>query len=67
MKRAIQVLTCLNATNEIPDLRKVQNTMVTVIARSQYDNSSMTISDIIEHDVIFALMVMGYKVYQSRR
>lgn len=58
---------CLNATGEIPSPRKVQNTMVTKVIESQHDNRSMTINDIVEHDVRFSSMVTGYKVYQSSR
>lgn len=64
-KQAIQAVTCLSATGEIPSLRKVQNTTVAVVTGSQYVNQSMTISDIVEHDVRFTSMVVGYKVYQS--
>lgn len=37
------------------------------VTGSQHDSKLMTISDIIEYDVIFASMVMRYKVYQSSR
>lgn len=66
-KQTIQVVTCLNAIGEILGVRKVQNTIVTVVTKSQIDSRSMTISDIIEHDVRFASMVTGYKIYQSSR
>lgn len=56
-KKAIQAVTCLNANGEILGLRKVQNTIVNAVTRSQYDSQSMTISDIIEYDVRFASMV----------
>lgn len=66
-KQATKAVTYLNATNEVLGLRKLQNTMVTKVTRSQYDRWPITINNIIEHDVPFALMVTGYKVYQSSR
>lgn len=66
-KNAIQVVTCLNATSEVLGLRNMKNTIVREVTDSQHDNRSMTISDIIEHDVIFASMVTGYKMYQSSK
>lgn len=66
-KNEIKVVTCLNATGEVPGLRNVKNTIVTEVTNSQHDSRSMTISDIIEYDVRFASMVMSYKVYQSSR
>lgn len=57
MKKAIQVVTYLSATGKIPNLRKVQNTIVNAVIGSQHDSQLMTISDIIEHDVRFASMV----------
>lgn len=65
MKQVIQAVTCLNEIDKIPGLRKVQNTIVTTVTGSQYDNQSMRISDIIEYEVRFASMVTEYKVYQS--
>lgn len=34
---------------------------------SKFDNRTMTINDILKHDVRFASMVVVYKVYQSSR
>lgn len=64
-KTIIKVVTCLNSTGEVTSLRNVKNQIVTKVIGSQFDKRAMTISDIIEHDVIFASMVTGYKVYQS--
>lgn len=67
MKQDIQVVTYFNATSEIHGLRKVQNTTMMVVTGSQYNNWSMRIGDIIEHDVRFSSMVIGYKLYQSSK
>lgn len=66
-KKAIEVVTYLSATREVPELRKMHNTMLTKITESQFDSRSLTINDIIEHNVRFASMVTGYKIYQSSR
>lgn len=59
------MVTCLNATGEVPGLRNVKNMIVTEVTDFEHDRRSMTISDIIEYDVRFTSMVIGYKVYQS--
>lgn len=45
----------------------MKNTTVIEVPCLQHEIRSMTISDIIEYDVRFASMVIGYKVYQSSR
>lgn len=50
-------------SGEVPSLRKVSNDMVIATTCSKFDSRSMTINDIYENDVKFALMVVGYKVY----
>lgn len=64
-KNAIQAVTCLNEIGEILSLRNVKNMIVIEVTGSQHDSRSMTISDIVEYDVRFISMVMGYKVYIS--
>lgn len=66
-KKAIHAVTCLNQINDKPNLRKVTNPTITKLTSAQFDNRSMTIDDIREHDIRFALMIIGYKVYQSSK
>lgn len=56
-KQAIQVITYLNAIGEVLGLWNVKSTIVMEGTGSKHDNRSMTISDIVEFDVIFASMV----------
>lgn len=60
-------MTYLSASGEVPSLRKISNNTVVAAIGSQFDNREMTIHDILEHDVKFASMVVGYKVYQSSK
>lgn len=60
-------MTCLSETDEVPNLRKVSNNIVAATTDSKFDNREMTINDILQHDVTFASMVVGYKVYQTSR
>lgn len=64
-KIAIQVVTCLSSVSEMPALRNVQNQMITKATGYQFDKMSIAINDIIEYDVRFASMVIGYKIYYS--
>lgn len=66
-KSAIKAVTCLSSVGEIPALRNVKNQMVIKATGYQFDKRLMTINDIIEQDVRFASMVMGYKIYHSSR
>lgn len=66
-KKAIQEVTYLSATGIVPKLWHVKNTIVMEVTSLNHNNRSMTISEIVEHDVRFAQMVIGYKVYQSSR
>lgn len=66
-KKAIQAVTCLSGTSEVPKLRKVQNKTMIAATDSKFNNKANTISDMLEHDITFASMVVGYKVYQSNR
>lgn len=66
-KQKIHEVTCINQTGRKPDLRKVTIPTITKLTGAQFDSRSMTIDDILEHDVRFASMIIGYKVYHSRR
>lgn len=63
----IKAVTYFSSVGEVPTLRNVKNQMVTEATGSQFESRSMTIHDIVEYDVWFASMVMGYKLYQSTR
>lgn len=64
-KQAIHAVTFLNQTSGKPNLRKVMNPTITKLTDSQFDIRSMMIDDILEHDVKFSSMIIGYKFYQS--
>lgn len=66
-KQTIHVVTCLNQTSGKPNLRKVTNPIVTKLTGAHFGSSSMKIDHILEHDVIFASMIIGYKFSQSSR
>lgn len=66
-KHVVHVVTCLHQTSRKPNLRKVTNPTVIKLTGAQYDNKSMTIDDILENEVKFSSMIIGYKVYQSSR
>lgn len=65
-KQVIHAVTC-HQTSGKPNLRKVMNPTVTKLTGAQFDNRSMTINNILDHDVKFASMIIGYKVYQSSK
>lgn len=58
-------MTSLAEIGDMPSLRKVSNDTVIATTRSKFDSRAMTINDILEKDVKFASIVVGYKVYQS--
>lgn len=62
-KQEIQVVTHLNEIGEVPILIKVSNNTVIATTSSKFNRRVMTINDILEHDVKFVSMVVGYKVY----
>lgn len=64
-KDAISVVTGLCSSSELPGLKYVKNQVVTDTTRSRFDKRAMTINDILEYDVKFASMVIGYKIYHS--
>lgn len=47
----------------MPSLRKVLDDTVIATTGSKFDNRAMIVNDILENDVKFASMVVGYKVY----
>lgn len=57
----------LAETDDVPSLRKVSNDTTIATTGSKVNNRAMTIHDILENDVKFASMVVGYKVYKSSR
>lgn len=48
-------------------MKAAKNDIVTNATRSRFDKREMTINDILEHDIKFASMVFGYKIYYSSR
>lgn len=61
-KNAIRVVIGLCSTSDLPTLKVVKNQIVTNATESKFDQRAMTINDILEHDVKFDSMVIGYKV-----
>lgn len=66
-KKGIHVVTGLAQIDVVPSLRKVSNDTVIISTGSKFDSRAMTIKYILENDVKFSSMVVGYKVYQPSR
>lgn len=66
-KFVIQALIGLCAFRELMSLKAVKNDVVNNAIRSKFDKWVMTIKDILEYDIRFASMVIGYKIYYSNK
>lgn len=55
-------MTGIDKTSEVPSLRKVLNDTVIATTSSKFDSRSMTINYLMENDVKFTSMIVGYKV-----
>lgn len=66
-KSAIRALTRLRSSSELVSLKDVKNQIFMDATGSKFDRRAMTINDILEYDVKFASMVIGYKVYYSSK
>lgn len=61
-KNSIRVVTSLHSSRQLPSLKAVKNEIVTNATESKFNKRAMTINDILEYDVSFSSMVIGYKV-----
>lgn len=64
-KDAIKLVTSLCSSSDFPTLKSVKNQLITITTRPRFDKMKMTINDILEYDVKFSSMVIGYKTYHS--
>lgn len=64
---AIRVVTGLCSSSDLPTLKFMKNQLVTNTIGSRFDKGEIMINDILEYDVIFSSMVIGYKIYHSRQ
>lgn len=64
-KDLIIIVIGLRSSSGLPVLWSVKNQMVTNATGSKFDKRDMTTNDIVELDVKFSSMLVGYKVYQS--
>lgn len=63
---ANRVIISLCSSNDLLTLKYVKNQIVIDTTGSKFDRA-MTINDILEHDVRFDSMVIGYKSYNSNK
>lgn len=64
-KEAISTIIGLNFSGQLPILKSMKNQIVIEATGSNFDKRAMKIEDIIEVDVKFASMIIGYKIYHS--
>lgn len=66
-KGVIPAIKGLCEYSQLQSLKATKNDVVTNKTDSKFDGRVMTIDDILENDIRFASMVIGYKIYYSRK
>ena len=66
-KEVINRVIGFGAVNELPTLRTIATNLVTHLTMCMIDYGEMIINDTVDLEVLFFVMVIGHRVYQSGR